>query len=117
MTMRRIRQLAFVLPGLLLAFDAAAFTQAQHETVIRLGELNGIALQCGYGADMRRLKQALVNTVPKISQLGDLFEQETQKSFLRMVEQRLPCPNLAPFRGEVDAAVGALQRAYTQPQP
>ncbi|MEW6648064.1 MAG: hypothetical protein AB1450_12775 [Pseudomonadota bacterium] len=117
MTMRRIRHFALALPGLLLALDAAAFTPLQHETVIRLGELNGVALQCGYGADMRRMKQALVNTVPKVSQLGDLFEQETQKSFLRMVEKRQPCPNLAPFHSEVDGAITALQKAYAQPQP
>ncbi|GAB4291148.1 MAG: hypothetical protein Kow0096_05110 [Thiohalomonadaceae bacterium] len=117
MTMHRIRHFAHALPGLLLAFDAAAFTPLQHETVIRLGELNGVALQCGYNADMRRLKQALVSTVPKVSQLGELFEQETQKSFLRMVEKRQPCPNLAPFRSEVDGAIAALRKAYAPPRP
>ncbi|WP_127478178.1 hypothetical protein [Sulfurivermis fontis] len=115
--MHRIRHFALALPGLLLALDAAAFSPVQHETVIRLGELNGVALQCGYNADMRRMKQALVDTVPKVSQLGELFEQETRKSFLRMVEKRQPCPNPAPFRSEVDGAISALHRAFAGTRP
>lgn len=115
--MRHIQLLALALSGLLYGVTAAAFTPVQHETVIRLGDLNGIALQCGYNADMRRLKKALVETVPKVSQLGELFEDATQKSFLRMVEKNLPCPNLAPFRNEVEGAVTALQQAFAQPKP
>lgn len=119
MTMRhpKIPALALTLAATLFSVGAAAFTPVQHETVIRLGELNGIALQCGYNADMRRMKQALVDSVPKVSQLGDLFEAETQKSFLNMVNKRLPCPNLAPFHTEVDGAIIALQRAFAPARP
>lgn len=117
MTMRPIKLLALVLSSLLLATEAAAFSPVQHETVSRLGELNGVALQCGYGADMRRMKKMLIDTVPKVSQLGELFEQATQKSFLHMVEKGVACPNLAPFRSQVDDAITALQRAYPQTSP
>ncbi|MFA5626039.1 MAG: hypothetical protein WCX90_03260 [Thiohalomonadaceae bacterium] len=110
--MLKSKYLAFILSALLLSFDAAAFTPVQHETVIRLGDLNGVALQCGYPAEMRRLKEALANTVPKVRQLGELFEEETRKSFERMLSKNLPCPNLAPFHDEVDGAIIALRRAY-----
>lgn len=115
--MRHIRQLSFVVSGLLLALDAAAFTPVQHETVIRLGTLNGVALQCGYAPEQRRMKKALLDTLPKVSQLGELFEKATQESFLNMVQKNLTCPNLAPFHTEVDGAIVALQRAFKQGKP
>lgn len=101
----------------LITVKAAAFTTEQHQSVIRLGELNGIALQCGYTADMRRMKQALVEAVPKVSQLGELFEDTTHKSFLAMVEKKQTCPNLAPFHADVDSAIGALRQAFEPTQP
>lgn len=101
----------------LIGINAHAFTPVQHETIIRLGELNGVALQCGYTADTRRMKKALIDAVPKVAQLGDLFEDATQKGFLNMVQKNLPCPNLAPFRTEVDGAITALHRAFAEAKP
>lgn len=103
--------------SILLAGSAHGFTPVQHEAVIRLGELNGVALQCGYTADMRRMKKALIDAVPKVSQLGDLFGNATRKSFLNMVQKSLPCPNLAPFHTEVDGAITALHRAFAGTKP
>lgn len=117
MPMRHPNILALVCCCTFFTLPAAAFTTQQHDTVIRLGELNGVALQCGYAAEMRRMKTALIGAVPKVSQLGQLFEEATQKSFMAMVEKRQPCPNLAPFHGEVDRAVTALQQAFQPSKP
>ena len=108
------KQLASVLllSALLFSLPAAAFTPVQHETISRLGELNGVALHCGYLSDMRRLKEALANYVPKVRQLGEYFEDETRKSFQRMVGKNLPCPAPEPFQTEVNGAITALIKAY-----
>ncbi len=119
MTMRhtKILALALVLPGILFAMNARAFTPEQHAAVISLGELNGVALQCGYTADMRRMKKALVDAVPKVSQLGELFEDATRQGFLDMVQKNLPCPNLAPFHNDVDGAIATLRDTFRQSKP
>lgn len=114
---RNLPVLALTLLCALAGIRAEAFTPTQHEAVIRLGELNGVALQCGYTADMRRLKHALVEAVPKVSQLGELYEEATRKSFLEMVQKNLPCPRPAPYTAEVDGAISALYRLFAQDQP
>lgn len=118
MTIRTSRPVfALALFCLFAAIRAEAFTPKQHDAVIRLGELNGVALQCGYTADMRRMKHALVEAVPKVSQLGELYEDATRKSFLDMVQKNRPCPQSAPFAVEVDGAITALYRFFAQDKP
>ncbi|PKM45602.1 MAG: hypothetical protein CVV05_04900 [Gammaproteobacteria bacterium HGW-Gammaproteobacteria-1] len=114
---RNLPVLALALCGALLTATAEAFTPTQHEAVIRLGKLNGVALQCGYTADMRRLKHALVEAVPKVSQLGELYEEATRKSFMEMVQKNLPCPQSAPYAAEVDGAISALYRVFAPDKP
>lgn len=97
---------------LLAGAPAHAFTPVQHEAVRHLGELNGIALHCGYTFEIHRMKEVLSNTVPKVRQLGEYFEDETQKSFNTMLQKNLSCPGPEKFHERVDGAIGALRAAY-----
>jgi hypothetical protein len=66
---------------------------------------------------MRRLKHPLVEAVPKVSQLGELYEEATRKSFMEMVQKNLPCPQSAPYTAEVDGAISTLYRVFAQDKP
>lgn len=105
-------QIALALAVLTLSAQARAISPEQHATIVRLGELNGIALQCGQFDETRRMKKALIEGLPKLRALGQMFEEETQKSFLAFIEQRQSCPAAPVLAQQVDAAITALLQAY-----
>lgn len=108
----RSRSLA-ALCVLLLAFQAQAFSDEQHQTVMRLGELNGIALQCGQFDQTKRMKQALITELPKLRALGQMFEEATHNAFVAFSEQGKTCPPPAQLGQDIDAAITALHQAYS----
>ena len=78
----------------------------------RLGELNGIALNCGAIEQTRRMKQALVVNLPKQKQLGELFDYETNRSFMQFIQKRKPCPAASDLQQQVDDGIRELEAVY-----
>ncbi len=91
-----------------------AVGDAQLESIRKLGELNGIALHCKALAETQRMKKALVLNLPKRRQLGELFDQETNRSFLDFINNRAACPSLGAFTQQVDAAISDLERVFSK---
>lgn len=96
----------------LSASQAPAITDAQYHAVERMGKLNGIALQCGYYDQTRRLKKALISALPKRRQLGQAFETVTNESYMAFLEAGSACQEQAEFSGEVDSAIQLLNQAF-----
>jgi hypothetical protein len=89
-----------------------AAEEAQLAAIKRLGELNGIALNCGAIEQTRRMKQALVATLPKHKQLGELFDYETNRSFMRFIREQKPCPAAAELQRQVEGGISELEAVY-----
>lgn len=65
------------------ASEAAAEQEAlQTSMIIKLGNANGMALACGKKATASRIKQLMIDKVPKTAVNGDAFERGTQAGFL-----------------------------------
>jgi hypothetical protein len=78
----------------------------------RLGEINGVALNCGAFDETRRMKQALVMSLPKQRQLGELFDYETNRSFNAFIQAEDRCPASSVLGQRVDQAIRALEAVY-----
>lgn len=78
----------------------------------RLGELNGIALHCKALGETQRMKRALVRSLPKRRHLGELFDLETNRSFMRFMQDNATCPSAATLQQQVDKAIDELEAAY-----
>jgi hypothetical protein len=92
-----------------LALDDAHFSAIKH-----LGQINGVALHCKALAETQRIKRALVLNLPKRRQLGDLFDVETNASFLRFIEEGGTCPNPDLLRKQVDEAILQLEATFNK---
>lgn len=84
----------------------------QLDAIRALGALNGIALQCNGIAETQRMKRILVQTLPKRRQLGELFDYETNKSFMAFIEKHGECPSPQSLSRQVDDALQKLKTAY-----
>jgi hypothetical protein len=101
---------------LLCGATAAQAAEDERLAAIKeLGELNGIALNCGRLEETRRMKQALVAILPKRRQLGDLFDYETNRAFMESIQAHRPCPATADLHEQVEQAIHALEQAYAAP--
>jgi hypothetical protein len=89
-----------------------AYTQAQLDSIRRLGQLNGIALQCKAYAETQRMKRTLVNRLPKRRQLGELFDLETNRSFLQFIENQVRCPTASHLSRQIDQAIERLEGLF-----
>lgn len=107
----RISNLFPLLLGL-TATTVFAVSETQFNAIRDLGSLNGIALQCGYLDDTQRMKEALVSTLPKRRELGLMFDETTNESFLSFIEQGLDCPDSEAFGHQVETAIEALKAAF-----
>jgi len=103
---------AGLLFGSLLAGPAAAISDQQYQTIRALGELNGVALHCRYLEQTHRMKKALVRVLPKRRALGQGFDDVTNESFLRFIEEKGTCPDPASFSGQVGDAIHELEQAF-----
>lgn len=99
---------------LLFTLPVHSVTDEQYATIKKLGQLNGIALNCGYLDETRKMKKALVLALPKTRQLGEAFERETNKGFLQLIESKSPCPTEEALSSQVDQAVEALNAAFVR---
>ncbi len=102
---------------LTLFFQGAtvAATDQQFAAIKRLGELNGVALHCHYLEQTQRMKRVLVMTLPKRRQLGELFDIETNTSFMSFMAAQATCPREPTFKEQVDAAVQQLETVFSKP--
>ncbi len=112
------------LRNILLLFSMAMFFSLSHaaseeqlSAIKQLGGANGIALNCGYIGETRRMKRALVTILPKIRILGEAFDQSTNDSFLGMIRTGDPCPAESQLSREVDAGIEHLEALFLAPQP
>ncbi|KRT55292.1 hypothetical protein [endosymbiont of Ridgeia piscesae] len=100
---------ALFLQGML---QAHAISDAKLEVIRELGRLNGIALQCGYLEQTQRMKRALVLRLPKLRQLGELFDVTANKSFMELIERGENCPSAGTLADQVGSAIDSLEREY-----
>ncbi len=98
---------------LLLSTSATAISDAQFDSVRAVGKLNGAALNCGYIDETRRMKRALVSTVPKLRVIGQAFDESTNDAFLEMIASKTPCPSERNLSEQVDGALEQLQQQFT----
>jgi hypothetical protein len=101
-----------LLLGLLAVPPAAAIDDAQYQAIRALGQLNGVALHCKYLEQTRRLKEALVATLPKRRALGDAFEQATEEAYLDFIQRQGSCPEAEAFAAQVDQGIARLQAVF-----
>lgn len=90
-----------------------AINDTQYNDIKALGALNGIALQCKYLQETRRMKKALVTILPKRRQLGQVFDDATNESFLAFIQQDSTCPDATEFERRVDAAIQTLENSFS----
>ncbi len=109
MKIRYLLPLLILLPGLTFAAPAS---EAQLAAIARMGELNGIALECRFVDQVRRIKQELIARLPKQRELGAWFEEKTNASFTAFMSEGRPCPALSDFEKDLDAAVQQLDEAF-----
>ncbi len=103
--------------ALVWSFQVLAVTDVQYQAIRWLGKLNGTALPCHYLEQTRRMKQAMVTTLPKRRALGDAFDQATNEAFLEFTRQRRSCPPLAEFTRQVNEGIDMLRMAFPSQQP
>ena len=97
---------------LLVTAPAHAVSDQQFDAIRAMGELNATALHCRYTDETRRMKQALVDTLPKRRALGDAFDQATHESFLEFIRQDAACPPASQLGSQVDAAIRHLKTVF-----
>lgn len=91
---------------------SAPASDTQLQAIGRMGELNGIALQCRFVDQVRRIKQALIERLPKQRALGAWFEQKTDESFTNFMKRGGQCPGLLEFEKDLDQATRQLNQAF-----
>jgi len=101
-----------LLSTLLWQSAALATDDEKLSAIAEMGHLNGIALQCKYLEQVRKIKQVLVLNLPTERALGDWFEQKTSASFMDFMKDDSSCPGLIGFDKELDVAVKNLETAY-----
>lgn len=94
-----------------LGWQSQGFAAADERLAVikRLGELNGIALNCGALSETQRMKQALVLVLPKQKQLGELFDYETNRSFIKLIQEEAACPATGELHQKVAQALQELE--------
>ena len=94
--------------------SAWAFDDTHFDAIKRLGQLNGVALHCKALDQTQRMKRELVLNLPKRRQLGELFDNETNASFMKFIQDGASCPTNDALRAQVDEAVENLKQVFTQ---
>jgi hypothetical protein len=100
--------------GLSLAWSLSvvADDDARYAAVRSLGELNGVALQCKYLDQVRRMKAAVVDSAPKERSFGLAFDQATNDAFLAFIKNRDDCPGAEALERRVGHQIDALRQAF-----
>lgn len=88
----RGRWLAGTLASVLSVIAIAADEDPRYAAIEGLGALNGVALQCKYIDQVRRMKAAVVATAPKERSFGLAFDKATNDAFLAFARDDGACP-------------------------
>lgn len=94
---------------------AFAISDSQTQSILRLGELNGIALKCQYLQQARQIKLSLVQSLPKQRGLGEIYENETNRSFLELINSDKACPGEATIEDMIQKAITNMKQHFQQP--
>lgn len=89
-----------------------AISESQIESIRQLGEFNGVALKCHYLKVAKKIKHSLAERLPKQRELGEMFEVETNRSFLNFIQHSESCPGEAGFQNSVQQAIGTLHQQF-----
>jgi hypothetical protein len=93
---------------------AARDIDVQRAAIARLGELNGVALHCGYLDQVRRMKEAIVRNAPQERVFGADFDSATNRAFLDFIEDGRSCPGSSGFATKVGARIEALEHSFAE---
>lgn len=104
----------FGLGLLLVQGQGLAASEEQLNVIKRLGELNGIALHCKALPETQRMKRELVKNLPKRKELGDLFDMESNNSFMAFITKGAVCPSPGELSQQVDTALEELEKVYSK---
>lgn len=115
--MIRVTHIPLLLSTLLVSFQASAVSDEQFEAVRALGDLNGVALNCKFIDETRRMKRSLVSTVPKLRVIGQAFDESTNDAFLKMIHEQTPCPTERALSQQVDQAIEQVSHTFAAPTP
>ncbi len=111
--MKKLTPIIFcLLPALLWCGQALAISDDQFESIKQLGNLNGVALHCGYLEETRRMKTALIDSLPKRRELGLAFDQITHESFMEFIQEERSCPSAGEFSRQVEQAIERLDASF-----
>ncbi len=108
----RLKQLLIPPLMLFISGEGSAANEEQFAAIKELGRLNGIALHCDGLAQTQRMKRALILNLPKRRQLGELFDYETNKSFMKFIEESAVCPAGDELSTQVSEAITELEQVY-----
>lgn len=87
----------------------------RYAAIDALGRLNGVALQCRYIDQVRRMKAAVIEAAPKERSFGLAFDQATNRAFLAFIKQDRRCPGQAGFEQRVAERIEDLRRVFAAP--
>ncbi len=109
------RSAAAVIAVLLAPAALASDEDPRYAAVKGLGELNGVALQCKYVDQVRRMKSAVVANAPKERSFGLAFDQATNDAFLAFISNGEGCPTHATLERRVGHQIDAMREAFARP--
>jgi len=92
---------------------AAEAVDSRYTAVMALGSLNGVALQCKYLDQVRRMKAAIVTNVPKERSFGLAFDEATNEAFLAFLRSGDTCPPHETLQRSVGHAIDDLVDAVS----
>ena len=99
-----------------LAFSTVVAGDARYSAIDALGQLNGVALQCKYLDQVRRMKAAVVESAPKERSFGLAFDEATNKGFVDFIRIQQSCPSQAEFELDVSARIVKMRDAFASRQ-
>ena len=97
------------------ATSALAEQDARYAAVSALGEVNGVALNCRYVDQVRRMKSAVVDNVPKERSFGLAFDEATNRAFLAFIREARECPGPTEMERQVDQGIDKLRSTFANP--
>ena len=107
-----LARISVVCLSLGLAPVVSADDDPRYQAVAELGELNGIALQCKYLDQVRRMKAAVVANAPKERSFGLAFDQATNEAFLAFVRNGDACPRHNDFERRVGHQIDRTAKVF-----
>ncbi len=89
-----------------------AAEQSQLQAISRVGELNGLALQCGFFEQVEKIKVVLIRVLPKRREFGEWFEYTTHKAYMEFIKNTAACPGNSDFEQELELAFWRLEQVF-----